>query len=429
MKNEKGQLLIAVIMALLFLAIVVPAMVVYVQNEAKWSVKQAQSTSAFQFAEAGLDRALRKVSESTTTWQNIQNGTIPAGYVFDTTYTDLNGGSYTIGVSSGPGTQEATIVSAGRDILKKETRAIKALYANSGISNVAIRSGGTTSISGSNTQVEWGSIVSDKDIATNSRNHPQFWSAANVTPQDANGNAPPNCDSPNCWQWHSFQTNIPPAPSIDFAAYKAAAQGTGTYFVGPVSWPGAPCASDATSCNTGNTYYIDGDLNIASPGIYVLGNLIVIGNLNMPNGRSGQGGPTVPFPQKAWQQYGNDWAYYLAGGPACSASWNDTTAGRPATYPGKASTYVSDPAITVTFSDSKVFVNGFLYVGGNWNQAGGGGQTKVAGAAYVVGNVNIGSNNVCVFNTAAASQNLKTTKIVLVRESWQDKVLSAWPGP
>lgn len=421
MKNSKGQFLVGAILLLVVLAVLVPVMVLYVQNESRWSTKQGQNANAFQLAEAALDRGYQKVTESTNTWAGIQSGSAMTGYNFDTSYTDLPGGSYAISVTSGPGSQVATIIGIGRDARKKEVRALQTVYANTPLGSNAIRSQSGVTISGTNVEVEWGSVAANSSIATLGRNHPLFYSAAGITPQDANGSAPPNTDSR---QWWSYMSNMPPSPYIDFAFYKSSAQASGTYYATTQNW--APPCGDAASCNTGKTYYVDGDLNVASPGIFVGGNLFVMGNLNLPNGRSGQGAPTIPLPPLAWKQYANDWAYYTAGGPACSISWNDTTPGRPATFPGANSSYKSDSTITVPFSTSKVIVNGFLYVAGNMTQGGGGGQTVVVGSAYVLGNVTIGSNNVCVFRSDAASNNIVTTNLLLTRQSWQD-VVRDWP--
>ena len=421
MRTQRGQILVGVIVLLLVLAILVPAMVVYVQNEARWSTKQQQNTNAFQLAEAAVDRGYQKVTESTSTWASIQGGTPSTGYNFDIAYTDLPGGSYAISITSGPGSRAVTIIGVGRDKYQKETRALQVVYANSPMSGSAIRAGSGVAITGSNVQVEFGSTIANAAIATNSRNHPQFYSAAAVTPQDSNGSALPNTDSV---QWWSYYSNLPPTPYIDFDFYKSSAQATGTYYATTQTW-GATCGN-ATSCNTGKTYYIDGDLNVSSPGIFVGGTLIVRGNLNLPNGRSGQGAPTFPLPPTAWKQYGNDWSYYTGGGPACSISWNDTTSGRPATFPGLNSSYLSDSSITVSISDSKALVNGFLYVGGNLTAGGGAGQTKIVGAAYVVGSVTLGSNNICVFYTDAAGGNITTTRLILTRQSWQDST-RGWP--
>jgi hypothetical protein len=420
MKTKKGQLLIGVIALLVVLAIVLPAMVRYIQNEAKWSVKQGQNTNAFQLAESAVDRAYQKIVESTSTWTAIKNGQPIFGYNFDTVYTDIAGGAYTVSITSGPGSQQVTIVTVGRDNAKHETRALKVVYANAAVASTAIRSLQGITLGGSNEQVEWGSVMAPAAVDSNARNHPQFYSASSIIGKDVSP-APPNTDSV---QWWSYYTGLPPAYSLDFDFYKASAQATGTYSGVTQNWP-APCG-DASSCNTGNTYYIDGDLNIASPGIFVGGNLIVTGNLNLPNGRAGQGSPTVQLPRSAWKQYGNDWAYYKAGGPACSESWNDSTPGRPVSFPGLNSAYLSGAALTKTFTDGKVLVNGFVYVGKNITSGGGGGQSVFVGAAYVVGSVSFTSNNNCFFYTDEAASRIVTTNVSLSRLSWLDSK-QRWP--
>jgi hypothetical protein len=425
MKNRKGQLLIGVIALLVVLAIVVPAMVKYVQNEAKWSEKQAQNSNAFQLAEAAVDRGYQRIIESTATWAALKNGQTLAGYNFDTAYTDLEGGVYTISITSGPGVEQATILSVGRDKQDRESRALKVVYGNASISQNAIRSLQGITLSGSNEQVEWGSVLAPGTINSNSRNHPQFYSASSIIGKDVSA-APPNTDSV---QWWSYYSGIPSASSIDLDFYRSSAIATGTRWTTSRTWGsgGSSDCDNATKCKTGKTYFIEGDLDVRSNGIFVEGNLIITGNLYLPNGRSGQGSPTIKMPRSAWKQYGNDWAYYKAGGPACGESWNDTTASRPVNFPGINSSYQSDANITMTVTSGKAITNGFIYVGGNIVTGGGAGQSIFVGSAYVVGSVTLGSNNICFFYTDEAAQRIVTTDVRLTRQSWLDS-RQAWPS-
>jgi len=425
MKTERGQILVGVIVVMVVLAVIIPAMVLYVQNEARWSMKQQRNMSAFELADAAIDRGFRKISGSTTTWGDLQNGIVPVGYNFDTAYADLGSGTYAVSITSGPQSQQATIIGVGRDGGKKEVRAIKAVYANSPLSNTAVRAGSGVTIDGTNTTVHWGAIISGKSI-TDPKPFPQKWSAGAVNGSPNDGF---NCDKPNCWEWHSYQTQLPPAPKFDLPAYELQAKIDGSSFPVSQEWPGPPCKSDDTSCDTGKTYYINGDLDVKSAGIYIRGNLIITGNLNLPNGRSGQGAPTVPLPTKAWLQYGNAWSQYAS--PTCGgATWSDPSA--PASFPGLNSSYLSNPAINVNFSScgtGKVVVNGFTYVGGNLTQGGGGGQSVFVGAIYVKGTVNITTNNLYIYYTEAAGASIKTTSIILSRQSWQDLPSQGWPVP
>lgn len=430
--SSRGQVLVGVVAIMIVMLILIPTMVMYVQNEAKWSTKNAQNTSAFQLAEAGLDRAFRKVSESTTTWNNIQNRVFPAGYTFDQAYYDL-GGSYAIMVSSGPEAQQVEILVVGRDALRKETRAIKAVFNNSPIGDTAIRAQSSVSIGGANTAVHWGAIVTPAAITANGRLFPQFWSASTID-LDGNGSTPPNCDQPGCVQWHSFSADIPPNPNIDLGWYASSATANtgcpsgGTpagscYYSGDQCWgsngcPGNNNCDNSTECATDKTYYINGNLEVRSSGIYVRGTLIVTGNLSLPNGTSGAGPNNlpVPLPRQAWMQYGRSWATY-------STAWDPS---KPASFPGLNSNYKSAAGLTVPIDN--VMVNGFIYVGGNVTQTGGSGNTRVVGSIFVGGSVTVDPNNFYVYYTESAGQNIKSTQVILSRDSWRDWPAQGWPG-
>ena len=426
MKKSQGQILVGVIILLAVLAVLIPAMVSYIMYESNQSVKASQNTNAFQLAESAVDRAYQKIVESTTTWTSLQNGQQLTGLKFDTTYSDMAGGTYTISITSGPNMQQATIIAVGRDKKNKETRALKVVYGNSAIgSNNAIRSLQGITLGGSNEQVEWGSVMSPASIDPNGRNHPQFYSASSIIGKDTSP-APPNTDGV---QWWSYYSGIPAASSIDLAAYKTSATATSTYYHTSTEISNfLSLCGNATTCDTGKTYYIDGNLDIGSPGIFVGGNLIIIGTLTLPNGRSGQGSPTVYIPQTAWKQYGansTEWAYYKSGS-ACSESWTDPTA--PATYAlAVANGYKSTLHRTKTFTGGKVLVNGFIYVGGGISAGGGGGQSVLVGSAYVVGSVSFTGNNNCFFYTDEAASQILTTNVILTRQSWQDS-LQKWPS-
>lgn len=426
--SSSGQVLPLAIMLLLVLLVMVPLMVVYTQTEAKWSVKEAQSTQAMHLAEAGIEKGYLKISISTLTWVALQAGGASASaaltnYNFDKDYSDVSGGTYAISITSGPGTQQATITSVGRSLLKKETRAIKAVYSNSPLGGISIFAGKGAQIGGG-VNVEWGGIASPYSIDSGGRNHPQFWSASSVIGKDTDPN-PPNCDSPNCCQWHSYYSGLPPAPTLDlnFYASSAAASNCAGLSLSPgVATPVGSCyyAVSQTdikgSPNTqGQTIFINGDATIKQPGVDIVGNLLVTGNLNLPNGVWGTGSHTMSIPSDAWKQYCNDWAVYQG-----------YDAGAPASFPGLSSSYA--PVGLTKAGTGKTAVYGLLYVGGNFGGAGGGGQADIYGALYSVGSSSETSNSgVTFYYDAAAASNLQTTAIILNRVSWQDS-LQAWPS-
>lgn len=416
--NKKGQMLPGAVAILTVLAIMIPAIVLWVQRESVFASKQSRNTTAFHLAEAGVEKAYLYVSLSTVTWNQIQAGTAQTDYKFDKKYTDLEGGSYTINIGSGPGTQQVTIHTIGRDKYGQETRALKVIYSNTVLGDTAIFAGQGVKISGG-ANVHWGAVMSPNNIDATGRSFPQFWSASQIVGKDTSAN-PPNCDSPGCCQWHAFQTNLPATPAIDFDFYRTSAAATtgcpagGTpagscYYAGNVSgW---------NNTTSGKTIFIEGDLSVSSPGMFHTGTMIVMGNINLPNGVWGKGNVNMMMPTNAWKQYCNAWTTYTGYG-------NDSTA--PAAFPGINSTYAANVS---AISSSKIAVNGFLYVGGNFNNGGGGGgNSDVYGVLYAIGTSTLSASSpVDFYYNGTAANGIITTNVSLTRQSWQD-VRLGWPS-
>ena len=205
------------------MALLVPAIIVYIQNESRWTVKQQRSTRAFQLAEAAVERGFQTIIQSTGNWNTLQGGGTLANYDFDNTYTDLPGGEYEIAIAQGPGTQTVTITGAARDTSTNEIRAVRGVFSNSA-SNAAIFAEGGITLT-SNPGVEWGPVMAPAPITT-THNHPRFYSSGSVS-LDANGATPPNSDNT---QWWSYYPNLPPPPEVDTQAYLSSATAQGHVF-------------------------------------------------------------------------------------------------------------------------------------------------------------------------------------------------------
>jgi hypothetical protein len=395
------------------LALIVPAMVDYLQSEAKWSVKQGQNSNAFQLAEAAVGRGYQKVTESTTTWKAVQDGQPQTGYRFDIAYNDLPGGSYAISVTSGPNTREVTIIGVGRDRNQKEVRALHVVYGNPGLSNIGIMAANGVTMSGNNVNVEWGAIVSPKTIAIGSKLHPSYWSSGSID-KDTNGATPPNNDANNWW-WHSYNSQIPPMPAIDFGSYKSSAQASGVSPCG-ISYYTVGNVSGACSDPSGKTFYITGNWTSFRGGIR--GNVIVLGNMDYHNGS----GTTLPaynarIPADAWKQYCNDWSYYRT-------TYDGSVPATPACFGSLSNGY---RPTTLTYSLSPM-VHGFMYVGGDLSIPNGGGNDDILHGVIVVNGIaDINTNSHGhIYYDADISMNLLTTTITLIRLSWKDIVIP-WP--
>ena len=320
--SRRGQILPGAIAMLLILAIMVPAMVLWIQRENVFASKQSMNTVAFHLAEAGAEKAYLYISLSTITWNAIQAGIAQADYSFDKAYTDIEGGSYAISITSGPGIQQVTISTIGRDKQGKETRALRIVYSNTILGDTAIFAGQGVQIAGG-TNVEWGGVMSPSAIDATGRNHPQFWSSSQITGKDTNPN-PPNCDCQTppdcgCCQWHAFEKNLPTPPALDFNFYRTSAAATtgcpaGGSPANSCYYPGDVTGWNNTTSN--KTIFIEGSLSVTSPGMYHTGTMIIMGNVNLPNGAWGNGTATMSMPTRAWKQYCNDWAAYKVFDPS-----------------------------------------------------------------------------------------------------------------
>ncbi|HBA59747.1 MAG TPA: hypothetical protein DCZ92_02770 [Elusimicrobia bacterium] len=434
MKNRNGQIMVGVIALLVVLAILIPAMVKYVQNESKWSMKETQNTNAFQLAEAAVDRAYQKIVESTSTWTALKNGQTQAGYRFDTGYSDILSGTYAISITSGPLTQQVTITAIGRDKQNKETRALKVVYGNAVLSDISIAAAKGIAMSGNNIDVEWGAVSSPKEVNMYSKKYPSYWSAAGIkngaSYVDTNGASPPNCDSPKCWWWHSYYTKLPPMPVLDFEAYKSSAIAAGNDACGNAYYKnGSYDKNNFTDkvgpnyCNStgGQTYYVTGNWSDFKQA--VAGNIIVRGNLTFSNGNQRTiASYNATIPPAAWKQYcgsdGTPWTHYttdydpaLAATPVCFGNINNS-------YRASGITKGISPAI-----------HGFMYVGGDLTLPNGGGSSDLLHGSIVVdGNANISSNSNCkIYYDPDVASNVMTTNVVLIRQSWQDTT-TVWPA-
>ncbi|MFA5138594.1 MAG: hypothetical protein WC728_05110 [Elusimicrobiota bacterium] len=421
-----GQILVGVLILLLIMAVMVPFMVLLVQNEAKWTAKQDESTTSFHLAEAGVEKAYRSLTMSTGTWYAlIEHGTPITRFGFDYVFNDVPGGAYAVSITSGPEEKQATVISIGSDTHKREIRTLKVIFEQNTMGDIAIQAMEGVQVSGG-VDVEWGGVVGQEYIDTGNRTFPQFHSASGLNVD--NDPAPPNCDSPNCCQWKAYDPDVPPDPGIDLTFYRTSA--THTSGCGGKDMSGDGGVADSCYFDTaqswsnftyhgGGTVFIENNLTLKSPGVDVIGTLVVTGNLSTTSGAWGKGSATMKVPRTAWKQYCNNWTHYRGEFDAAAA----------ATFPGINDSYKSD--INLTYAptpNGKFSVQGFLYVGGDFSTSGGGGSSFIYGNMFAQGGVSVAANSgVTVYYNKESAQGIHTTKLVITRKSWQG-IVRGWPS-
>ena len=421
--NKRGQILAGVLGLVMILLIMVPAMVYWVQQESRASVKDRKSTASFSLAEAGLDRAYWKLKSSTGTWADARAGLPIAGYAFDASYADVSGGVYRISVTSGPLAEQVTVIAEGRDDMGKEKRAVQAVYTNLSVPGAIISGAG---IAGAGTSIaHWGPMLAMNNITLTgtsaTRYFPRKLSKQVVVgtggnPRDVNGLTPPNTD--NLEWWSNY--DVPELPIFDFAALRSSAAATGTLNCNGTA-PGGightgliACGSACVNCSVQNLWndqrYDDDavwywDNNVAWSGNSgIKGTVIVRGNLTITGGDRFI--PTaMRVPPAAWQEYRRF----------------DT--GSSNQFPGDVglstvtgSYVLGSCGVTceASASGSDLGLEGFMYVGGTINMTG---DSDVHGAIWVQSGWSGGGNVMVFYDDTLVLPQLNVT---LARQSWQE---------
>ncbi|NNN04692.1 MAG: hypothetical protein HKL90_02200 [Elusimicrobia bacterium] len=488
----RGQVLVGVIMLLLILLILVPALVEWVQIDSKASVGDAKKTTAFNLAEAAVERGAWKVKSSTGIWQQVTSGGALAGYNFDVTYTDVPGGTYRIKVTD-IGTSSVTIVGEGRDNQSQQTRAVSAVFQNQSVYSPLMASQGVNWSQGMCPM--WGPIMSQGNINLLDDYVANWYfprkyakgvvvgTAAN--PRDTNGLTPPNTDGVEWWSDYQY---VPDLPILDFATLRSSAAATGTLNVygcessatytvpgttataaGPAPWDSTPGGCYNTGSHSlhfsasfnhpngagnqpNNTYvwYYDHDVilggeNINGPplntgtglyGIGLHGSLIVRGNLTLD--ATGDYNYTGTVPVNAWAEYDRltKTTYDTAASGEYPAD-NGYHQSLPTWRFGTDSACI--PATSGTFFGyyyngcgwiNTVGIRGFTYVGGNLNITTNG-FMDFNGAVWVNGSVVSAGTSPIQFCGIYFDDQLKlpTLNVVLTRQSWKEISPSGTPWP
>lgn len=230
--QRDGFVLPGVLAILLVFMILLPALILWLQQDTKMAVKSQKSTLAYNLAEAGVDRGIWKLKQSTTTFSDAATGVVIPGYNFDTTYNDISSGTYRIKFSSGPSSKQVTIWAEGRDSANKATRSVQEVVQNQTIYS-ALMAGGNISWS-KGLCIYWGPIISQGNLVLADDSVAGWYfplkyargvvQGTATNPRDTNGLTPPNTD--NVEWWSSYP--VPDVPVLDFATLRSSAAATGT---------------------------------------------------------------------------------------------------------------------------------------------------------------------------------------------------------
>lgn len=423
-QSNRGWALPTALLLLMMLGILIPALVRSIQKESTDTVSSTKKTVSLQLAEAGQDRGAWKLRESDAIWNQVVAGGTLQYYNNDRTYTDVDGGEYKIHITTGPVVGTVKVVSRGRATGTEDVRAIEAVYNKGAVL-------GAVSVNGAlqykpNLLVEWGPVVTFTSITQNPSNrYPRKFSAGQIVGRDVSNDSINGALPSGNWAAYDYAAfyDLGAVPVIDLDYYKEKAKnsrvpvrlkrGTGSGNATPYSAGGFDSGyySSASNANgvkiekgtgSGNysftcstcIIYVEGEVKRYPNGSWLnIEALIVTDDLDFNAGGTSY---TTTIPNTASEEYQFD--------PNATAYWA-----------GKG----WSNGATVTLTDCGF--HGFLYVGGDVGNAGGG--STLVGAIFVNGTVT--TNTTTVYYDSSVTNNIRLSNAVVNRQSW-DEVRVNW---
>jgi hypothetical protein len=453
-RNDGGFLLVGVLAVMIVLMILIPALIGWVGREAKWTVKEQKNTTAFNLAEAGVDRGMWKLKSSTVSWANATAGTVVAGYNFDTVYNDVEGGRYRIRFTSTVVNGEVAVVvhGEGKDTASSQTRAIQAIFINASFPGPVLSQGVLTA-SGT-FEAHWGPLMSQNNInivgSAASDRFPRKFSKQIVQCTVAGwardtSLSPPNTDNVEWWSAY----DVPDLPQLDFATMRssAAANGTLNYYNVNASST-AHLNSGAFSYTSGDTcqrppsgaayashnshffasnrhpqsknnliWYWDNNVVFTGPGNSIntystgfWGTIVVMGNLTIDDTNDSYSINNAPIPANAWREYA-----------AIDTAATDQ-------YPGDNGLRVNNTLFDhgsetwtggPTSSATDVGLRGLIYVGGNFTITADT-RADLRGVLWVKGTTTNAATSEKVVIYYERPAGIPVLNVVLRKESWKE---------
>ncbi len=426
MKKRNGFALATIVLALTLLAILVPTLIKLMQKDSKDAQGNAKKTTAFQLAEAGQDRGAWKLRESDTIWSQAIAGTAISGYNNDVTYTDVDGGQYKILFTAGPLSGQVTVTSKGLTTNTTDVRAIRGIYSKGTVAGALSVVGGLNWKP--NLNVEWGPVVAYNSITSTPANrYPRKYSAGGISGYDTDPTSPNGAMPGDNWSTYDYASyyNLGTAPTIDLNSYRALALNSCVPPLRKGSGSGAAeHALGPNGCDSG--YYrtnpssgaVNVKIDVASGG----GNY----TLTCATCVIFTEGAVTSFPNNSWL---NVRALVAVGDVDFNAKNTTFVATVPATaqneyqYSTAGTTYWTSKGWTNggTYSIANCGMHGFLYTGGDLQNAGG--NSIIVGALFVNGSLTV--NTTTVYYDSAVGNNILYQSATISRASW-DEIRTTW---
>ncbi|MFC2061799.1 hypothetical protein ACFLUV_04735 [Elusimicrobiota bacterium] len=398
-KNNSGQSLAFALIILTVLLTFIPSLVNMLKWETQLSLDHKSGTIAFHLAEAAIERGLWKLRTSRDEWDSVEEGTLSSDYTGGKEFTDIEGGTYKIIITTTTEENERKIVGLGRDSATEDLKAIEVIVEFVG--NESALFSPTLVMSGA-VAVHWGPIMATGNLTCTGDSFPRKYAVGDII-----GRTPPDTDDTEYWA--HFPVPDPPPTNTQLYLENADFYYGAACDEQPAPDGGVPinlkdlATPIVAHGDPDMIYYIAGDAELKNN--YLKGTLIVMGDLTMGGGSKGEYWADIP--EDALDEYA-----------ACT---NPSDPPDMYGHPGP-------PAVTQQQFKSgggcpgKVSFEGFVYIKEDWKGNGGG---LVNGCVQCMGDMaSLGGNVDIFYNDTVASQ-VETTELNMQRTSWK-QIKAQW---
>lgn len=229
--NRRGQALLASIVVMGAVALIyIVAVVIKSQSIQKSSLLSRKSISAYEVANACVQKGIWALNLNSDNWAAAGHGTVISGYDGNTIYSDIAGGKYKLSIIPGPGTDDRTITCYAKDdSASPEYRGLEVVLSKGSAQFGAVM--GYKIKFQKKTNIHWGPVYAydDLDIKEKSRVfYPRLFSKGKIKHID-NKASLPNTDGIFWWSFN-YSPGVPAWPNVDLEYYKALAKAQGTYY-------------------------------------------------------------------------------------------------------------------------------------------------------------------------------------------------------
>lgn len=229
--NNRGQALMAAVMVMGIVALIfIAALVFKNQSIQKHSVDSRKSISAYEIANACVQKALWAINLNTDNWMNLAEGAQLAGYDGNTVFDDIPGGKYKVTITTGPDAEDRTITCYAKDAsATPQFRGLKVVMTKAP-NQFGVVMGHKIQFK-KRTKAHWGPVYAYTDLDMKKKNrlfYPRLFSMGKIKHID-NKATLPNTDGKRWWSFN-YTPGVPKWPQIDFEYYKALAKAQGTYY-------------------------------------------------------------------------------------------------------------------------------------------------------------------------------------------------------